>query len=323
MCWREVVPSCCWSLWPWWWYFAAIGTTGRPRRPVIITQWCTTAASIQISKVTKTATRTKTSAIIWSTPPTKTTCTQALGRVLNPCSPSDWRKMTATIPSNENNWTTCEWYHFLRMLCLNKVINGRENCGKRHLCRSPLMRIYMHETLQFQLLMTDLIHRSGCTSAKLPSWLELTEWTRDIQLYILIGRADERTSILMTDEGPMTTLLYFREYWLLQLQPKLKMKWIMIRITSTTEVGCLTDCGQNTCTCSVQCQCCNSSSTRIRLSALLWFAAWTLPASKYPLWQRRDLLYTQVQGDRSHNVCCIKRESSSFGSEWSCCLLVH
>lgn len=164
MCWQESVPSCCWSLWPWWWYFAAIGTTGRPRRPavVIIIQWCTATASIQFSKVTQTATRTKTPAITWCTAPTKTTCTQVPGRALNPCSPSGWRKTTAMIPSVENSRTTREWYNFIRMLCSNKVIKGawklpEMNDQQQHNLHSSLMRIDMEETLQFLLLTTDRI----------------------------------------------------------------------------------------------------------------------------------------------------------------------
>ncbi len=47
-----------------------------------------------------------------------------------------------------------------------------------------------------------------------------------------------------------------------------------------------------------------------------------VPCSDLQL-RHRGGIYTQVQADRSHNVRCIKSNDCFFGSEWSCCLLVH
>ncbi len=194
------------------------------------------------------------------------------------------------------------------------------------------MRIYMEETLQFLLLMTNLNNWSGCTFAKLPRWLELAEWTPDIKLYQCpsLGRVDERTLTADSDGwwGPENSirvqlfLMCLRAYWLLRLHPNLKMKWSMIRITSKSQADCLTDCV------NVLCQCCNSifsSSINVRAGYVCF------PCSDLQLGHclppntlsDREGIYAQVQGDRSHNVCCIKREGYFFGSEWSCCLLVH
>lgn len=114
--------------------------------------------------------------------------------------------------------------------------------------------------------------------------------------YSVRERAKESTSILTLDESPMTTLLCFREYWPLQMEPKLKRKgilntkhiggWLSYRLWTKHMYLQRTMWSHN------------SSSIVILVSALLWFAAWPLPASKYPVWQRGDLLYTQVRGDR-------------------------
>lgn len=42
-------------------------------------------------------------------------------------------------------------------------------------------------------------------------------------------------------------------------------------------------------TCSVRCRSCNSMFSSVRMSVLLWFAAWSLPASKYPVQHTGDL----------------------------------
>lgn len=109
--------------------------------------------------------------------------------------------------------------------------------------------------------------------ASLLNFLGFTWWT-EIRTFFW-QENKKRTS----DEGIKT--LFFRE----SLQPKLKVKrtkkYITRWIPSWMRTWKYTR--------SVQCQSCNSMFSSVRMSVLLWFAAWSLPASKYPVQHRRDL----------------------------------
>lgn len=173
---------------------------------------------------------------------------------------------------------------------LEKDKSGDNQCWNlvRGLLKNALFEVIAMKTADFSKTSVRwrelYVHHSSCCwwlislaerEASLLNFLGST-WQTDLMTFRLVWRKDERS----TDDG-MKTLLFFREH----LQLKLKMKRTKKYITHWTPTWLWTQ----KYTCTVQCQSCNGMFSSVRMSVLLWFEAWTLPASKYPVQQRRDL----------------------------------
>lgn len=125
-------------------------------------------------------------------------------------------------------------------------------------------------------------HCSTCTAVPVANhWsnsLTTDSWQSELVTFEFTGRTDG----LLTSDGRWgheDNIIALQGNWHLRL--KIKMKWIMMRLRRASQVGSRTNCAH--------CQPCNSMFSSVRVSALLWFAAWRLSASKYPVQQKRDL----------------------------------